>query len=145
VTATCPELTQLTLRVHRPSRRRQQQLKLCLRRAAETAGELLALIERRDGYAVITVTSMEAGQTVEVGRALALFSHIVRIGSTNGLQLLIPWSPWARARTTIRRPYMPKMYAGPSVSRFRRTRRHPIAAGLHHPRECACFDDTSQP
>ena len=97
----------------------------------ETAGDVIALIGELGGPAVVVGNSMGAGSAVlaaaqrpDLVSGLVLTGPFVRNPKTSGMQRLLlrvaMAPPWAAISW---KSYLPKLYAWPAASRFRRVPR----------------------
>jgi len=117
---------------------------------AETAGDVLALIEELGGPAVIVGNSMGAAAAVMVAAdhpdlvtGLVLVGPFVRNGKMSAMQrvlLRVAMAPiWA---ATAWKSYMPKLYAGQHPADFD-AYRDQVIAGLHRPGHAKAFSRTT--
>jgi pimeloyl-ACP methyl ester carboxylesterase len=118
---------------------------------AETAGDILALIEQLDGPAIIIGNSMGAGAGAlaaaiqpDLVRGLVLLGPFVRNGQTSTLQRLMlriaMARPWA---ATSWKAYMPKLYAGQRPPDFDEYRDR-VVASLRRPGYAKAFSLTTR-
>jgi pimeloyl-ACP methyl ester carboxylesterase len=118
---------------------------------AETAADIIALIEELDGPAVIIGNSMAAGSAalVAAGRpdlvsGLVLLGPFVRNGKVTAMQTLMlrvaMARPWAAASWNA---YLPKLYAGRRPADFDEYR-HRLVASLHQPGHAKAFSLTTR-
>jgi pimeloyl-ACP methyl ester carboxylesterase len=118
---------------------------------AETAGDILALIQKLDGPAIIIGNSMGAGAGAlaaamqpDLVRGLVLLGPFVRNGQTSTLQRLMlriaMARPWA---ATSWRAYMPKLYAGQRPPDFDEYRDR-VVASLRRPGYAKAFSLTTR-
>jgi pimeloyl-ACP methyl ester carboxylesterase len=117
----------------------------------ETAGDILALIQKLDGPAIIIGNSMGAGAGAlaaamqpDLVRGLVLLGPFVRNGQTSALQRLMVRiamaRPWA---ATSWKAYMPKLYAGQRPPDFDEYRDRVIAS-LRRPGYAKAFSLTTR-
>jgi pimeloyl-ACP methyl ester carboxylesterase len=118
---------------------------------AETAGDILALIQKLDGPAIIIGNSMGAGAGAlaaamqpDLVRGLVLLGPFVRNGQTSTLQRLMlriaMARPWA---ATSWKAYMPKLYAGQRPPDFDEYRER-VVASLRRPGYAKAFSLTTR-
>jgi pimeloyl-ACP methyl ester carboxylesterase len=117
---------------------------------AETASDIVALIEELGGPAVIVGNSMGAGAAViaaaehpDLVSGLVLVGPFVRNGKTSAVQKLLfrvgMISLWAPA---VWKSYLPKLYAGRRPDDFD-AYRDQVVAGLHRPGHAKAFSRTT--
>ena len=118
---------------------------------AETAGDVLALIEELGGPAVIVGNSMGAAAAVMVAAdhpdlvtGLVLVGPFVRNGKMSAMQRVlfrVAMAPiWAASAW---RSYLPKLYAGQRPADFDAYRAQ-VIAGLHRPGHAKAFSRTTR-
>jgi pimeloyl-ACP methyl ester carboxylesterase len=118
---------------------------------AETAGDILALIEQLEGPAIIIGNSMGAGAGAlaaamqpDLVRGLVLLGPFVRNGQTSTLQRMMlriaMARPWAAASW---KAYMPKLYAGQRPPDFDEYRGR-VVASLRRPGYAKAFSLTTR-
>jgi pimeloyl-ACP methyl ester carboxylesterase len=117
---------------------------------AETASDIVALVQELGGPAVIVGNSMGAGAAViaaaehpELVSGLVLVGPFVRNGSTSAIQKLllrVAMTPlWAPA---VWKSYLPKLYAGQRPADFDAYRKQ-VVASLHRPGHARAFSRTT--
>jgi pimeloyl-ACP methyl ester carboxylesterase len=117
---------------------------------AETASDIVALVQELGGPAVIVGNSMGAGAAViaaaehpELVSGLVLVGPFVRNGSTSAIQKLlfrVAMAPlWAPA---VWKSYLPKLYAGQRPADFEAYRTQ-VVASLHRPGHARAFSRTT--
>ena len=118
---------------------------------AETAGDVLALIEQLNSSAVIVGNSMGAGAAVlaaaeqpNLVRGLVLLGPFVRNGKTNAPQRVMLRIAMARPWAAISwKAYMPKLYAGQRPPDFDEYRDR-VVASLRRPGYAKAFSLTTR-
>jgi pimeloyl-ACP methyl ester carboxylesterase len=118
---------------------------------AETAGDLVALIEELGGPAVVVGNSMGAGAAVlaaaerpDLVSGLVLVGPFVRNGKAGAMQRFLLRLAMARPWTaTVWKSYLPKLYAGRRPADFDEYR-HQVVASLRRPGHAKAFSLTTR-